>query len=463
MFKTVKPKIKNLSAEIISFLRKYPLAAYLFKFGLIFTLFWIVAYYSLDPDFGWHLQSGNYILKNWIPSHDIFTYTARNFRWINIEWLNDVFVSIFYKLGGYLLLSIIFACIWTASLAIACFRTRMWILLLASLSLLPFVGIRPIAWTMLALAILIKLINQKTKLSYLLIFLLFLIWANLHGGFVIGFLVILIAAIQQKNPKLLILLLACFAVSLVNPYGAAMYIEVRRTLTDSSLHSQITEWQSFALKPITWNYIVLYFAGFWLFSRSKIKNWLTLGPILFAASLVACRNYPLFVIATLGGLNKYFSKIKNLLPKKMLQSQKIIIWIFCIAIVGWSIYWADTFFIGLAQSPNNLIVISDYLNDHKCAGNLFNDYDLGGYLIWKVPSQPVFIDGRMPSWRDPSGQKYLDTYFSVINGKVWQSVFTKYNITCAVINKKSALESKLVQHNWQIATENGTYVVLSKP
>ena len=147
----------------------------------------------------------------------------------------------------------------------------------------------------------------------------------------------------------------------------------------------------------------------------------------------------------------------------MLQSQKIIIWIFCIAIVGWSIYWADTFFIGLAQSPNNLIVISDYLNDHKCAGNLFNDYDLGGYLIWKVPSQPVFIDGRMPSWRDPSGQKYLDTYFSVINGKVWQSVFTKYNITCAVINKKSALESKLVQHNWQIATENGTYVVLSKP
>ena len=232
MFKTVKPKIKNLSAEIISFLRKYPLAAYLFKFGLIFTLFWIVAYYSLDPDFGWHLQSGNYILKNWIPSHDIFTYTARNFRWINIEWLNDVFVSIFYKLGGYLLLSIIFACIWTASLAIACFRTRMWILLLASLSLLPFVGIRPIAWTMLALAILIKLINQKTKLSYLLIFLLFLIWANLHGGFVIGFLVILIAAIQQKNPKLLILLLACFAVSLVNPYGAAMYIEVRRTLTD---------------------------------------------------------------------------------------------------------------------------------------------------------------------------------------------------------------------------------------
>ena len=103
MFKKILNKVSNL--------KKYQR---LILFLFIFVLFFLVCCFNLDPDFGWHLSSGNfYLVHNYIPSTDIFSYTAPNFPWINHEWLLDVLIAFLYKFGGYLLLSFVFSFIWT--------------------------------------------------------------------------------------------------------------------------------------------------------------------------------------------------------------------------------------------------------------------------------------------------------------------------------------------------------------
>lgn len=60
----------------------------------------------------------------------------------------------------------------------------------------------------------------------------------------------------------------------------------------------------------------------------------------------------------------------------------------------------------------------DYINEHGCGGgNIFNFYDYGGYLVWKLPAYKVYIDGRMPVWRDENGHRYMDDYWQMITDK----------------------------------------------
>lgn len=73
---------------------------------LIFLLFLMICWHRVDPDFGWHLMTGRDILAHGIPQHDIFTYTAPDFQWINVEWLNDVLFAKLYDAGGYALLGV---------------------------------------------------------------------------------------------------------------------------------------------------------------------------------------------------------------------------------------------------------------------------------------------------------------------------------------------------------------------
>jgi hypothetical protein len=436
------------------------------KFVLIFISFFLIAWTSIDPDFGWHLQAGNYIRAHGIPSHDIFTYTARTFHWVDHEWGNDVIVSWFYSLGGYNLLAVIFASLWTAALFIVGNRTRLLVLLLAGAAMIPYAGIRPIAWTVFLLALLLKIISSKQRRLIWLVPLIFVIWANLHAGFIVGLAVLAYYMVRQRRKMIAVVLGLSFVATLVNPYGLKLYVEVARTTFDSSLHFQISEWAIFYLPVATYAFVALWGAGFWLLRRKKLTNWLDIGPIFFTAAMAATRNVPLFIVASIKDLDKYYEELKNQLPHELNQPRKRVLNLFALIVVGWLAYVVVTTFIPWPQrdAPYPTQAIS-YLRAHPCDGNLFNDYDYGGYLIWQLPSQPVYIDGRMPSWRNDSGQKYLDIYFQIISNKAIRTKqFTKYNIACVLLSRSSfnnQILNSLQKSGWQdvVKTNNSELLI----
>ncbi len=354
------------------------------------------------------------------------------------------------------MLGIVFAGIWTATMFIAGGKSRLLVLLLAVAALSTYTGIRPITWTVLLLVLLLKILPSRHSLIVWLMPLIFIVWANLHAGFIVGLATVAFFAIKYRRKYLVALLGLCILVTFINPYGPRLYVEIARTTLDSSLHFQIAEWAIFYVPLSAAAFVCLWGAGFWLLRRNKFNNWFDIGPIFFAAGMTATRNIPLFVIATIKDLDKFFDEITNQIPQKPEILVKNVKRLFATIIIGWLAYIFVTTFIPWPQvyAPYPIRAV-EYLKAHPCAGHIFNDYNYGGFLVWQLPSQPDYIDGRMPSWRNSSGQKYFDIYNKVIDNKATrQSQFATYDIRCVLLSRNgfnNQLLTSLQLSGWHVA------------
>ena len=72
-----------------------------------------------------------------------------------------------------------------------------------------------------------------------------------------------------------------------------------------------------------------------------------------------------------------------------------------------------------------------FLQNHPPRGRIFNHYDWGGYLIWKLyPSTPVFIDGRA----DLYGQQLFDQFAQTYQFKGdWRQPFQRWGIDTVIV------------------------------
>jgi hypothetical protein len=433
-------------------------------FALIFVMFTLVAWKNLDPDFGWHLASGQYFIAHGVPTHDVFTYTATSFPWVDHEWLSDIFLSLVYGLGGYNLLAVVYGGLWTLAFWLIGRRANSWIVLAAVLAALPFAGVRAVVWSMLGLAGLLTLIkiwsNKKRRGLIIagggLVGLIWL-WANVHGGFVIGVAVLLFYAFIGKDWRLAVVAGLGGLAALLNPYGIGIYVEVWRTLFDPALHNNILEWRPFWW-TMEWSLgvlLVLYGAGYaWSVMNGKRRNWrtfVTAENVFLLASLGASRNWPLFALAAIPATDQSWRRIIRTLPKKIpkfIKRLTIAIVVVLTAFGGYSLYgqfrgsWQRE-----ASYPQAAV---EYLAKKPCSGNLFNHYNIGGYLIWKLPSHKVYIDGRMPSWVAPDGEKYFDQHKKVLDDKkAREKEFQKYNITCVLTGEGSDMVKDLKKDGWR--------------
>jgi hypothetical protein len=84
-----------------------------------------------------------------------------------------------------------------------------------------------------------------------------------------------------------------------------------------------------------------------------------------------------------------------------------------------------------------------YLRDHALRGNLFNQFEWGGHVIYTLyPDQRVFIDGRP----DMYGQRVLDDYITVerpLPG--WRGVLEQYDVRLILIDKDGPLAAELAR------------------
>jgi hypothetical protein len=83
-----------------------------------------------------------------------------------------------------------------------------------------------------------------------------------------------------------------------------------------------------------------------------------------------------------------------------------------------------------------------YLKDHQITGNTFTDPNIwGGYVIWALPSNPVYIDGRI----DMYGDEFVKEYLNIIwNGADWREPFDRYGVRVVIIEPNSALSRELL-------------------
>jgi hypothetical protein len=100
-----------------------------------------------------------------------------------------------------------------------------------------------------------------------------------------------------------------------------------------------------------------------------------------------------------------------------------------------------------------------FLQTHP-AGRIFNHYDWGGYLIWRLyPGTPVFIDGRA----DLYGKELLDQFAHTYQfAGAWQQTLQNWSIDTVLVPADSALASGLrISPGWTVSYADSQAIVLT--
>ena len=99
----------------------------------------------------------------------------------------------------------------------------------------------------------------------------------------------------------------------------------------------------------------------------------------------------------------------------------------------------------------------EYLTENQITGNTITVPNIwGGYLIWAMPSNPVYIDGR-----NAYPQEFVREYVEMTEGyKDWRGPFDQHGVKNAIVEKSSVMERELAQAaNWQRVYEDELAVV----
>jgi hypothetical protein len=411
----------------------------------------------LDPDFGWHLRAGQVIVQSGIQVTDPFSYTMPSYHFIDHEWLTNVLMFLIYKNLGIYFLSAIFAFIFVSALYLTISsKLRNYAplpLLLAGLIMIGFSGVRTQEITWLFLALLLKVIFDESlwKKWKFFVPLIFLPWVNLHGGFAVGIAVLAVVFVLEtvKNRKIAFDNLKIFILSLlvtfINPYGPRIWYEIWMQVSDSSLRWHIAEW----LPGVFYFDIalcVLFALSFFLILIYRKKlNFTKIGIYIFLLLMAvsSLRHIPLWAICAVFLTCEVFVLFWDQIKKnkenvKRLEKIKNLLIIVFLALF---LYKTGSILLNgynLNFYPQKAV---SFLQKQNIKGNIFATYDVGGYLIWKLPGHKVFIDGRMPSWRrtgfypNESNYAFKDYSKMLSDDNFFAQEIRKYNITYVLFPK----------------------------
>lgn len=453
----------------------------------------------LDPDFGWHLRSGTDLLKNWVvPKTDPYSYTLPNWSWVDHEWLSDVIVAFIHNHLGSLTVIILFALLIAGTFLLVASVEKVGLpykilaALIGLLAALPILGVRMQMVTLLGMAWLIWTLYKYRRgelKSLWWVPVVFLLWANLHGGFVIG-LVILAVFWLCEGAKYLIShwrpvwykklriteltlnrlqlrhllwvgLLSGFA-TLINPYGWGLYYDFYKLFANPFAIQHISEWQAVSLdNAISFNFMLylLLFVLILLMTYRKVEptRWIMSGLFLYL-SLLYWRNMPFFMIMSVGFLAEILQQHTNLVMRFIGKNKWVLTTTVIIVAVIMSQRINDV--TGKLINPSQSFRAGGYPidalewvkdNPDKIGEKMFNVYDWGGFLIWKFPEQKVFVDGRMPFWMTSERFPFFDALYAIDaqRGSI-EMLESKYGVDWMLIRPTHPLAVALMgQDGWK--------------
>lgn len=418
----------------------------------------------LDPDFGWHLRTGQLIIQSGIPKTDPFSYTMPTFDFVDHAWLSDSIIAKTFPLIGLQGLSFVFALLALISLLVTTQKKYLNpFFLLAVITLASGIAVRPLVVSWVLFAVLLKIVLDDkwwNKLKYWIPG-FFLVWANLHGGFSAG----LILLLFRRNWLVFLLSLVT---TLVNPYGLGLWKEVFSTMFDSSLRFTILEWLPSPLQFSPAWIMLTVISCFAIFRYWKKYTFAEKGIffcfLLF--SLSSLRNQPLFVLVSLPILFKGENFLKNDVGRNLDRYTIAIriMWVISFVTGMITLFFCFKYINNLQEDNYYPKKAISYLKTNSPSGEVFSIYNWGGYLIWKFPEKKVFIDGRMPSWREPINIfKFSD---DIITGKIdYKPVFVQYNINTVLwpnTTQKDSFVKMLEKDGWKEIYKDNIAVVYQK-
>jgi hypothetical protein len=454
-----------------------------------------------DPDFWWHLRIGRWMVENGrLPSHDLFTFTVPDHVWTDHEYLTEVLMWLVYSATGAVGIAIVFGLVTWAGFWLIYRQVRRQPFVIVGLGLAlgalagwPIWGPRAqmitFAFSCLELYWLQGYLSGRSRaLNFFP--LVMAVWANLHGGWVIGFAWLGVALVAElvgwawdrSNPAhkahvryLAIITAASLVAVLATPHGFSLYLYPFQTQGSVAQQKLIVEWFSpdfhqIYLRPFE-AMVFIVIAGFAL-RRPRIYEFL-LTMAALGLALQSVRHIALFVAAAtpvmIGSYSEYWKELASSRGWKLSLTARplfaattavVLVVVLLVALVKIDSDTNPTVQKKL-DADSYPIAAADWLAAHPEVGTrMYNQYGWGGYLAYRFypdSNRTVFIFGEAELMGDP----LLNQYNDVQNLRPdWKAILDQYRVDYIIFNKGEALSNVLAtQPEWTLAYEDNVAVI----
>lgn len=441
-------------------------------------------------DLGWLLATGRWIAQHrQIPSADVFSYTAQGQPWIYPIGSSLIFYGA-WLVGGYALITWLGAAACAATTALLLRRGSAISALLAILAV-PLIAVRtrPRAdmFTVLLFAAFLGLLwhyHRTVRTRLWLLPLLMVAWVNLHLGFVVGWALIAgyvltetlemvwpgrreaaVGRLRQCWPWLI----AALGATLVNPWGWEIYAALLRQESAMSAQLQwIPEWGS---APLNWTimstglslrdpggaFVVMLLIAAATVPVAMLRKQLGAAAFLSGAAMLAVKHIrfeALFAVVTVivgadvwsSALTALRKKLKNAGLETARYGAALTIGAAFLALalaclrsadlVSDRSYLASTdlgsFGTGLSWwFPEGA---ATFLEHENIPAQIFNTYNEGGYLTWRLGSKyPDYVDGRVIPFGPELVERNSELLATPPESPEWQREAEHYNINAILV------------------------------
>ena len=472
-----------------------------------------------EPDFGWHLRTGLDLLQHAgrLPAFDPYSHTMPDWPWVEHAWLTDLIIGWLYRIAdpvGALAVILFFGVVTASAWILAAKGSRAVVpvrLMACVLSLwvaLPFLGARTQMLTLLGFATLMWLLHrlaQGHRQAIWFIPPLFLVWANLHGGFLAGLFVLVVVLglssalslavhLGLANParrsdpwqpfkgRLIVATMAACVLTLVNPYGWRLYQEIVESLSDRFMIETLHEWQPISLD--TWagqmftGYVILLGAAMvCCYRRIEPVRW-GLWTIFLLLACRHARNIPFLLIVTLPLMADLFQEALDRIRAHRLAARirpAYCVGLLTVALAVFLLYLGpdhvtSVWHFGVQPAAafrhtSYPIEAVEWLGAHRLRVGTrpVHDYQYGGFLLWWLPDTKVFIDGRMPAWHTGDRWIFRDYVALRETDPPNLGLLDTYAVDWALVRRESVLARRLeTLSGWRKEYEDRKAVIFAR-
>ncbi len=414
-----------------------------------------------DVDMGWHIRTGAQIARSFPPPVvDTFTYSNGGAPWYYPagNWIGQLMVYGAYRALGVAGLSWYVSIVFAIAAVIVYHSTRgpVSLRLLATLPIPvlanDILAPRPNVMSFLLAACVMWMLRryrdtQDRRLWLLPV--LFVIWANTHGGYPVGLALLWCQAAAVISAKLaeriglfgrfalggsalathrvrfwVALALTCSIMQFVNPSGWHTVWYQYANVSTSVASGLIEEWQPLQLATpegvTTFAYLFIALIAMKL-TRQPAHITDLLWLIVFSVMAIATvRSTPFLALIAPAIVTRYARPLWRAahierhfrLGSAAGSFRQLAIWSVAICLsllfLVWKVHWFETPRMEGMLRADFPVDAARFVRSAYSSGRVFNDYNHGGYLIWTLGEGfPVFVDSRFDQHGLPRVREWM--------------------------------------------------------
>jgi len=442
-------------------------------------------------DLTYHLRAGAEILATGaIPTVDTWTFTAAGEPWFDQQWGAQLVLHGAERIGGWTGLVILRAV--ATGIVVACLlgivrrhglRTRpATLLVLAAFAVAaPALALRPQLFGLACFALVLLLVDGRRDhpRGMWLVPLIVAVWANLHGSFFLGPLVMglaWLADVHDRDPgarRTLLLTVISVAAACLTPAGPLVWLYAVGLSVDPSVTARITEWRPTSLRTPAG---IAFFASVaavvvLIARRASVIAWPTLlwlGAFL-AIGLYAERGIAWWALAVVGPAATLLaggpSRAAAIDPPAIRRVNAAIVAMLVVVGAVLLPWWRPSD--PGTQAPVLLLTeappgITKVLRETATTEDrILNHQAWGSWLVFAIPQAPIAIDSRIELYPPDVWQRY-EQVMAGVDG--WQAQVATWGVTLVVLEADATgTRDRFVADGWDVIHEDVDGVVLRRP